>query len=182
MLKIKIPENWAEKPPPPPHRMGEIFFHWIYPFHAISSTFGCCGRKAPPTQWPNRFFRLDLSISSNFQQLWFLWQKSPPPPTSQTGKNFRLDLSIHAISSNFGSAGRKAPPSNKMRTSTTRGLPPITKDYLARNGNPSSLFVFVVCLFCLFLFVLFLFVFFLPHLEIYQYFMYCLFMYEILSF
>ena len=47
MLKINIPENWAEPPPP---------------------------------QDEGNFFTLDLSISCNFQQLWFLWQKSPPLP------------------------------------------------------------------------------------------------------
>ena len=48
MLKINIPEKWAEKHLPPPKDEGI-------------------------------FFRLDLSISDNFEQLWFLWQKSPPP-------------------------------------------------------------------------------------------------------
>ena len=47
MVKIKIPENWAEKPPP------------------------------PHLQEQGNFFRLDLSISCNFQQLLFRWQKSP---------------------------------------------------------------------------------------------------------
>ena len=42
-----IPENWAE--------------------------------KAPPPQWGNNFLTPDLSISGNFEQLWFWWQKSPPP-------------------------------------------------------------------------------------------------------
>ena len=90
----------AEKPPP--QGWGKIFWPQIYPFLAISSNFGFCGRKAPP---PLRFIRFwqfratlvfvaekpppprmrenfltsDLSVSGNFEQLWFLWQKSPPP-------------------------------------------------------------------------------------------------------
>ena len=95
----------------PPPRWGKIFWHWIYPFQAISSNFGFCGRKAPPPQDEGNFFAigsihfrqfpatlvfvaekpplpphprwgkifwLDLSISGDFQQLWFLWQKSSP--------------------------------------------------------------------------------------------------------
>ena len=40
---------WQKSPPPRPTRSqtGEIFLHWIYPFQAISSNFGFCGRKAP---------------------------------------------------------------------------------------------------------------------------------------
>ena len=49
MLKINIPEKWAEKHLPTPIDEGN-------------------------------YFRLDLSISDNFEQLWFLWQKSPTPP------------------------------------------------------------------------------------------------------
>ena len=65
----------AEKPPP---RMREIFWHQIYPFQAILSNFGFCGRKAPPPKMRENFLTPDLSISGNFKQLWFLWQKSPP--------------------------------------------------------------------------------------------------------
>ena len=68
MLKIMIPENWAEKPPhpqpPPTPRMREIF---------LTS---------------------DLSISGNFEQLWFLCQKSPPRPSQDEGKYFDF-RSIH---------------------------------------------------------------------------------------
>ena len=65
-----------------------------------------------PPQWPNReiFFRLDLSISFNFQQLWFIWQKSLPPQWPNRGKFLDWIYPFHAISSNFGSAGRKAHP------------------------------------------------------------------------
>ena len=64
---------WKKRPP----RWGKKFWHQIYPFQAISSNFGFGGRKAPP-QMRGNFFTLDLSTSDNFEQLWFLWQKSPP--------------------------------------------------------------------------------------------------------
>ena len=120
---------------------GKFFLHWIYPFQGISSNFGFCGRKAPsPSGWGKSFytgsihfrkfpgtlvfvaenlsppppqdegnyFSLDLSISGYFQQLWFLWQKSPPPGW---GKFFLHRIyPFQAISSNFGFCGRKAPP------------------------------------------------------------------------
>ena len=76
------------------------FLDWIYPFHAISSNFGSAGRKACPipSSWTVKCFRLDLSISCNFQQLWFSWQKSPLlPPSSQWPDSeifFRLNLFI----------------------------------------------------------------------------------------
>ena len=91
-LKIMIPENWAEKPPP---RWGKIFWLQIYPFQEISSNFGFCGRKAPsppPPQMREKFLTSDLSISGNFEQLWFLWRKSPPP--QDEGKFFDT-RSIH---------------------------------------------------------------------------------------
>ena len=122
----------AGKPPP---NEGN-FLHWIYPFQAILSTFGYCGRKAP-LQDEGIFFTLDLSISGNFKQLWFLWQKSPPPPmreiflhwiypfqvissnfgflwqksaTPRWGKFFlHWIYPFQVISSNFGFCGRKAP-------------------------------------------------------------------------
>ena len=70
----------GRKAPSPQQPDSENFLDWVYPFHAISSNFGSAGRKAHPPvarQW--KFFRLDLSISCNFQQLWFSWQKNPAP-------------------------------------------------------------------------------------------------------
>ena len=33
----------------------------------------------PPRRLRENFLTSDLSISGNFKQLWFLWQKMPPP-------------------------------------------------------------------------------------------------------
>ena len=84
----------------------------------------------PPPQEQGSFFRLDLSISCNFQQLLFRWQKSPPPspcsvplslplpppappplpPPQEQGNVFlHWIYPFHAISSTFHSGGRKAP-------------------------------------------------------------------------
>ena len=97
---------WQKSPPP---TWGKIFWLQIYPFQAISSNFGFCGRKAPPPpHMRENFLTSDLSISGNFEQLWFLWQKSPPPTW---GKIFLLkNYPFQAILSNFGFCGRKAPP------------------------------------------------------------------------
>ena len=64
---------------PPPPGWGKNFWPQIYPFQAILSNFGFGGRKAPPPpRMRENFLTSDLSISGNFKQLWFLWQKSPP--------------------------------------------------------------------------------------------------------
>ena len=89
--------------------------------------------EKPPKK--GKILRLDLSMSCNFQQLWFSWQ-NPPPPRSWTRKNSETGC-IHFMQfpatlvqlaeppppkegkifktesshfRNFGSAGRKAPP------------------------------------------------------------------------
>ena len=51
---------------------------------------------SPPPQEQGNFFRVDLSISCNFKQLCFSWQKSPspPPPPKEQGKFFYTG-SIH---------------------------------------------------------------------------------------
>ena len=112
---IHFRQFWAtlifvtEKPPTPMPGWGEIFWHQIYPFQAILSNFGFCDRKAPhPPRMRENFLTPDLSISGNFEQLWFLWQKSPPPPG--WGKIFWHQIyPFQAILSNFGFCGRKAP-------------------------------------------------------------------------
>ena len=112
----------------PPSGWGKIFWLWIYPFQVILSKFGFCGRKVPPlfcllvrhsahvaahditsqtdisciieyhigdelAEKPTppdegNFLSSDLSISGNFEQLWFLWQKSPPPPDEGNFSDF----------------------------------------------------------------------------------------------
>ena len=104
----------AEKPPPP--RMREIFFTldlsilcnfkqlWFmwqkspHPqdegkclytgsihFMQFQATLVYVAEKPPP-QDEERFFTLDLSISGNFEQLWFLVAEKPPTPG--LGKHF----------------------------------------------------------------------------------------------
>ena len=86
------------------------FLHWIYPFQAILSNFGFCGRKAPPPlKMREHFSTLDLSISGNYEQLWFLWQKGPPLKMWENFLHWIYPFQV--ISSNFGSCGRKAAPS-----------------------------------------------------------------------
>ena len=70
---------WQKSTPPP--GWGKIFWLQIYPFQVISSNFGFCGRKAPPSRMRENILTSDLSISGHFEQLWFLWQKIPPPPS-----------------------------------------------------------------------------------------------------
>ena len=69
----------AEKPLTPATKEGK-FLDWIYPFHAISSNFGSGGRKASPqpAAKEGKILRLNLSISCNFQHIWFSWQKTAP--------------------------------------------------------------------------------------------------------
>ena len=105
-LNITLVISWQKSPPP---GWGKIFWLWIYPFQAILSNFGFCGRNPPPRMREN-FLTLDLSISGDFEQVWFLWQKSPPPPPGW-GKIFWLWIyPFQAILSKFGFCGRKAPP------------------------------------------------------------------------
>ena len=86
-------DSAGRKAPTPQWLNREKFWDWIYPFHAISSNFGSAARKAPPpAAKQGKILRLDLSISCNFQQLWFSWQKSPPP--QQPNREKFLDISI----------------------------------------------------------------------------------------
>ena len=75
--------SW-QKAPPLPHssQRGKKFWDWIYPFHAISSNFHSAGRTPPPptAAKEGKLLRLNLSISCNFQQLWFTWHRVPTAP------------------------------------------------------------------------------------------------------
>ena len=91
--------SWQKSPPsslPYPFNANSIKFGSAgrkapppslpYPFHANSINFGSAGRiephiggnlaEKPPPRIRENFLTLDLSISGNFEQLWFLWQKS----------------------------------------------------------------------------------------------------------
>ena len=69
----------TEKPCPP--ELNKVFFlDWICPFQAFSYKFGFSWQKSSPHQ-SNRgkWFRLDLFILSNFQQLWVQLSEKPLP-------------------------------------------------------------------------------------------------------
>ena len=74
--------------------------------HIIDLIEDLAEKPLPQAAEQGNFFRLDLSISCNFQQLWFSWQKPPQWPKREN--NLDWIYQFHAISSNFGSAGRKA--------------------------------------------------------------------------
>ena len=76
----------------------------------FQATLVFVAEKPPPPQDEGIFFTLDLSISGNFQQLWFLWQKSPPPPQDEGNFFYTGSNPFQAISSNFGFCGMKSPP------------------------------------------------------------------------
>ena len=113
--KPQLDANWPKSPPPllPLVRYSAcIRSHDITLPNCISCIIehfiGDLAEESPQGQTGN-FFRLDLSISCNFQPLWLRWQKVPPTPSSQTGKYFRLDLSISCNYQQLCSAGRKDP-------------------------------------------------------------------------
>ena len=95
--------------------MREICLHWIYPFQAISTNFSFCGRKAPSPKMREFIFTHDLSISDNFEKLWFLWQKSPPPPSKMRDFFFILHLSILGNFEQLWFWWQISPPPPKMR-------------------------------------------------------------------
>ena len=102
-----IPENWAERPPPPPDE-GKFFDTRSIHFRQFWATLVFVAEKPPPLRMRENFLTSDLSISGNFEQLWFLWQKSHPHPG--WGKIFWHQIyPFQAILSNFGFCGRKAP-------------------------------------------------------------------------
>ena len=75
----------------------EFFQTGFIHFRPFSATLGSAGRKAPSQEPNGQFFRLNLSISGNFQQLW-VQLAAKLPPRGQTGKHFRWYL---FISGNF---------------------------------------------------------------------------------
>ena len=106
----------AEKPPLSFLPFGEILglYHGVWcnfvkPYFTHHWTsHRTAGRKAPSPD-EGKFLTLDLSISGNFQQLWFLWQKSPPPPYMR--ENFlTLDISFSGNFQQLWFLWQKSPP------------------------------------------------------------------------
>ena len=81
----------AEKPPPPPKMRQNFFDFRSIHFRQFRATLVFVAEKPPPKMREN-FLTSDLSISGDFEQLWFLWQKSPPPQDEAKFFDFR---SIH---------------------------------------------------------------------------------------
>ena len=81
----------AEKPPPPP-KWGKFFDLRSVHFRQFQATLVLVAEKPPPLLMREIFLTSDLSISGNFEQLWFWWQKAPPLPDE--GNFFDL-RSIH---------------------------------------------------------------------------------------
>ena len=115
-----IPENWAERPPRPPDE-GKFFDTRSIHFRQFWATLVFVAEKPPPLRMRENFLTSDLSISGNFEQLWFLWQKSHPHPG--WGKIFWHQIyPFQAILSNFGFCGRKAPPQDEGKFLDTRSI------------------------------------------------------------
>ena len=103
--------NWQKNPQP--RNQMEFFLEWIYPFQAIAATLGSAGRKAP-FRGPNRqLFRLNLSISGNFQQFWVQLAVKLPQGAKQA-KIVDWIYSFQAISSNFGFSWQLTPQQENM--------------------------------------------------------------------
>ena len=94
----------------------ESFLEWIYPFEAIFSNFGLSWQLSSLSGAKQAFFRLNLSISGNFQQLWveLAVKLSPQGPNRQ---KFQTG-SIHSrqFPATLGSAGSKALPFPRSQT------------------------------------------------------------------
>ena len=152
----------AENHPLP--RWEKNFWHQIYPFEAILSNFGFYGRKAPPPDegiifdfrsihfrqfWatlvfvaeppppPNeeKILKPDFSISDNFEQLWILWQKSPPlfSAFSWGTRFFASHRSITFRIGNFehtlGPYWQKSPPPDEGNFLLVTRLYPLFRQY-----------------------------------------------------
>ena len=72
--------------------------------------------EAPP-QMREIFLTSDLSISGNFEQLWFLWQNPP-----NEGNFWHQIFPFQTILSNFGFCGRKAPPPHEGKFFDNRSI------------------------------------------------------------
>ena len=106
--------SWQKNPQP--RNQMESFLEWIYPFQAIFSNFGLSWQLSSLSGAKQAFFRLNLSISGNFQQLWveLAVKLSPQGPNRQ---KFQTG-SIHSrqFPATLGSAGSKDLPFPRSQT------------------------------------------------------------------
>ena len=72
----------------PPPGWGNIFWPQIYPFQAILSNFGFCGRKASPSQDERDFFDFRFIHFRQFPATLDFVAEKPPPPPQDEGKFF----------------------------------------------------------------------------------------------
>ena len=84
---------WVQLAVKPPSRKTEIFYSGSIHFRQFPATLPLAGRKSPFHQPNRKFFRLELFISGNFQQLWVQLAKKTSP-VAKYGIYFKLDLSI----------------------------------------------------------------------------------------
>ena len=76
-------DHWAslwltswQKPPPPDE--GNFSDFGSIHFRQFWASLLFVAERHPPPRMRENFLTLDLSISGDFEQVWFLWQKSPP--------------------------------------------------------------------------------------------------------
>ena len=97
----------GRKPPPHHPQNRELFYTGSIHFMQFQATLLQLVEKYPP-QEQGKFFRMDLSISCNFKQLCFSWQKVPS--LEEQGNFLDWIYPFHAILSNFGFRWQKSPP------------------------------------------------------------------------
>ena len=85
----------------------DIFLDQNYPFQAIPATLGSTGKKTSPVAKYGIYFKLDLSISGNFQQIYL--QLGEKCPFQQPNRDIFLDWNypLQGFSSNFGFSWQK---------------------------------------------------------------------------
>ena len=94
----------AEKPPPDE---GKFFDTRSIHFSQFQATLVLVAEKPPPPMREN-FLTPDLSMSGNYEQLWFWWQKSHPPLMREN--HLTPDLSISGNFEQLWFWWQKSPP------------------------------------------------------------------------
>ena len=106
-----------QKSPPPCQDEGKIFDTRSIQFRQFRATLVFVAEKCPP-RMREQYLTPDLSTSGNFEQLWFLWQNSPPP-----GKNFWHQIyPIQAILRNLVLWQKSPPPQDEGNFFDTRSI------------------------------------------------------------